>query len=311
MKNVYISLAFISIGLLLGGVVCYFAPNPFEGSYSSVLLRQYDYYRNIKEPGKILVIGGSSIPYGIDLDVMEATTERRCAELGLFWGTGSSYLMEASKCNMHSGDVVVLEFDNGMNLDTFAPLYMLSSVARRPNMYRYFAPRYWLSIAGYYPSYIFRCYYYHFSTYLDGDSVNGSSFDERGCMTYFREGDNPGLDLNESKLSVKNSLSPDSFSQEYIDYLNEYVDYCKTQNVKVLFTYVPYWDESVDLSEEECERFDETLSSKLKAPLATSLKDSLFPKKYVWDLPRHLNTEGAKIRSKRLAEALKPYLESE
>jgi len=308
MKNVYSSIAFITIGLTLGSAFCFFAPKSFKDSYQSMLLCQYDHYRSITTPGKILVIGGSSVAFGIDLDVMEAKTGCSCTEFGVHLGTGYSFLMEASKCNLHSGDIVVIEFFNH-SIDDFDPELILSGIGDRLDMYRFFLPVYITKVAADYPRYIAKRYFYNLFTYQD-NGYDDLNFDARGCMTIQRDEKNaPNID--EFTKGNEPFSYPDDLAEDFIEYLSDYVDYCQSLGVKVFFTYPPYMKENWDWNGIDFKRYDEEFASKLPAPLITSLEDAIYSKEYIWGFPFHLNTEGAKIRSERLAEALKPYLESE
>jgi len=310
MSNFLRFILFVSVGLLLDTTICCVEPESFAGTYLNMIVRQYDYYRSIKEPGKILVVGGSSIACGIDLDVMEMKTGRPCAEMGVHLGMGISFLLEASKSNLHSGDVVIIEFYDEPFEEIYKPGLILAGIGKRADMYRYFLPRDWIDVAIEYPKYVTKSYFYNVIPFLN-ERYAGSSFDERGCMTALRERKN-GIDLNHIVQihGEKQRFSIDSLSKEYLEVLNNYVDYCKSKNVAVFFTHTPYFDEILDLHDGDIARFDDLFSSKLHAPLITSLEDSIYSGEYIWDHIHHLTTEGAKIRSERLAEALKPYLES-
>ena len=97
-KKVFQSVSFL---LILFFLIGWGIPDPYGDCYEKALVYQYDYYRSLRG-GKIVLIGGSSLSFGLDLDLFEELTGRPCAILGNHTGYGLSYHIEMSKSNLQT-----------------------------------------------------------------------------------------------------------------------------------------------------------------------------------------------------------------
>ncbi len=299
---------FLVLALFLFSVIM-LIPDQFEGSYQRVLVTQYDYYRSIEE-NKIVFIGNSSLAYGLDLDLMEELTGRKCAIIGNHAGYGMTYLIEMSKSNLKSGDIVVIEFSS-MSINSCGTELLHTGIGKRLDMYRFVYSGVADQMLEAYPSYLKKnLNYFLRGGYEPSGIYCAESFDERGNMIAPREGCVIPYPFDDEAAKIFTwKYFATEFESAFIDYLNEYTRYCEKLGVEVYYTIPYYLDESVKSSEETIEQHDEVLSAQLNAPLISKSSDYIFPREYIYNAIAHCNTVGAQHRTRLLYNDLKPYLE--
>lgn len=301
---IFVPVLFLSLVLFVNYVI----PPQYDDSYQRAITLQYDAYKKIKS-NKIVFIGNSSLAYGLDLDLMEELSGSTCQILGNHAGIGLPYLMEMSKSNLRSGDTVVIEFVNN-TIDSFGADLLLTGIENHIEMYRFFRPRDIDDVVKAYPSYVSKkINAWIYTPYKGNDGYEISDFDDRGNMILRREGcliPEPWNDKVEE--TYKTAHWSTTFDKAFIQYLNEYIAYCKDRNVQVLFTCVPYLDESVRSTTEEIRASDEALSDLLDAPLVSDSLNYIYSRTYIYNAIAHCNSLGAEKRTRQLYQDIKPYI---
>lgn len=280
-------------------LACVLLPDPFGKAYQRNIVRQYDYYNSLEE-NKIVFIGSSSLSFGFDLDTMEELSGKPCAILGNHFGYGMPYLLQMSKTNIKSGDIVVIEMARHA-IDTCGEDLLLSGIGHNYEMYRFFVPETWGQVISYYPSYLKKVLMYDLNSGYDpGEgpySIN--SFDERGNMIYQRlECEMPEPYIEDAARDLVWLTFDDTpYQTEYVEFVNDYISFCEEKGAKVYITIPCYLSEAVISSEEDMKAFEETLAKSFDAPVISELADYIFDREYFYDNPMHCNTEGAKYRT--------------
>lgn len=304
MKNLIRTIVF----LLLFSIVLFLAvniiPDEFKESYQRVWVRQYDYFRSI-EGNKILFLGPSSFSQGLDIDYMEELTGKQCAIIGNHFGHGYPFLTNMSKVNLKSGDVVVIEYVT-TEVDQCAPELLLTGVGKRYDMYRFFPKEIWKKLLEAYPAYLQKnLSYWREGGYHPEGMHSMSAYDYRGNMTYLREGTTNPDPYTGTMIDYYTAGT--EFSEDYITYLNDYINWCRNRGVTVLFTVQPNFDESIAYTEEGADAFDDDVQSLLDAPLISRHNDYVFTREFSYETT-HLNSAGAKLRTEMLYNDMKPYI---
>ena len=91
--------------LLLGTTV--FLPSQFSNTFVGALDDKYERLSSIEEP-KVVVIGGSSVAFGLDSEKMEELLDMPVVNFGLYAAIGTKAMVDLSRDQIKSGDVVVL-----------------------------------------------------------------------------------------------------------------------------------------------------------------------------------------------------------
>ena len=143
--------------------------------------------------------------------------------------------------------------------------------------------------------------YYSSGTTLDPEGVyNVKSFDEYGDIIYPREYNKMPL-MYDTSLEI--DLSTDIISREFIDYVNEYVDFAERKGAKVLFSFAPMNFDAIseDLTVEKVEAFASFIKDNFKAELISDPNTYMYESGYFYDSNFHLNDAGAVFHTCNLA----------
>lgn len=228
--------------------------------------------------------------------------------MGLHAGMGLRFNTEICKANIREGDIVVLAYEYSIvnDLSYFTPELVVSGIDNNLEIYKYVPVEYWTDIVKYIPTYVFK----------KSDSINDrkktgvystEAFDINGNMTFER-----------SECVLPEEISKDyddiwingqsNISEESKEYINEFVDYANSKGAEVLYTFPSIIDERFHASEEEINFYENEIDEELKAIRISKIKDYIFKRQYMYDTVFHLNSEGANIRSERLANDILEYL---
>ncbi|MBO5743435.1 MAG: hypothetical protein J6R68_04050 [Clostridia bacterium] len=309
MRNLIKFLSFFLVLIIIILTPVLGIPDQFGNSYQRAIVPQYDFYKGMNN-NKIVFVGNSSLSYGLDINLMEQLTGKRCAILGNHAGFGMTYFLEMSKSNLRKGDIVVIEFDN-QKLETCGTELLLTGIGKRFDMYRFIHPAVRGKVIDAYPSYLKKSF-----NYWQGDGLNVSgvyslqSYDYRGNMIVQRENCTIPYPFTENVAKTYNYgyFKPIQIEEEFKNYLNKYSDYCKKLGVDVYYTTTYFLDEAFRSTAEEIVAYDNSLKAQLKAPLISNSEDHIFPRKYIYNAISHCNSKGAQYRTKLLYEDLKPYI---
>ena len=304
---------FIFIFIFLFLIVICAVPDQFELSYQRAIVRQYDYFRSLGN-NKIVLIGGSSLSFGIDLDYMEELTGRDCVILGNHFGNGLLFQLEMAKSNIKSGDIFVIEYMNYNNTSGEGEL-LLSSVGKRYDLHRFFPAEMIKSILQSYPSYFMKkLNYWRSWGYSPEKPYSISVYDERGNMTDYRGECWIHEEYTTEVEELYKYADFESFTyginQTFIDKLNEFAAYCRQSGAEVYISFPNYYEKAVH-NIEYIDIYNEKLTEMLKIKLISRSRDYIFSRDYTYDAIAHCNTAGARYRTELLYRDLTPFLESE
>ena len=311
MKKYFIRIfAFFFIFILLFVSIICMIPDQFGQSYQRAIVRQYDYYKSIND-NKILLIGGSSLSFGIDLNYLEQLTGQNCAILGNHYGDGLLFQIEMAKSNLHSGDIVVIEYMN-YGLQSAEGELLLSGVGKRYDMFRFFPKEMLRPILQSYPGYFMKnLNYWRSWGYDPSEPYCLSVYDGRGNMAAYR-GDcwipeEYTLEVEEKYKYADFESFYYAIDEPFIKRLNEFSDECEERGVTVLYTVPCYYEKAVH-NGNYMELYDQKLSELLNATLISKSNDYIFHREYIYDAIAHCNTAGAEYRTQLLYQDLQPYL---
>lgn len=311
MKKVVKAILFVLILAVLFASVVILIPDQFGESYQRAIVRQYNWLKSLEE-NKIVFIGSSSLAFGFDLELMEELTQMPCVMLGNHYGDGLCFQMEMSKENLKPGDTVVIEYMN-YNMDSGEGELLLTAAGKNYGMYRFITKTMRAAVAKAYPAYIRKSFdYWRNGGYHPELPYRIDAFDERGNMIY----DRPDCWIPDPYTEELQAIYHEAdfyaykknMDQVFIQYLNDYVQYCEEAGVKVYFTVPAFYDKAIDCQPENIVEFQNYLSDALDAPLISDYNDYIFSRDYIFDTINHCNTAGAERRTRQLYEDIKEYL---
>lgn len=282
----------------------------FDHTYQSVIQDKYDSLRKADSP-KIILIGGSSVAYGFDEELLEQETGYAVVNLGLYGGLGNLFQTELAKANIQAGDIVVLAYEyNWIDSDSFTSIIsdmVMSGIDGRLGMYRYIPIRNWPQILGYLPAYLEKAAEYRANP---GEDVHHTLFDAQGRLVEARPANTMG-DYNEDNEAWNPvNLEDARISGESAAYLQAFRSYVERRGAAIVMTAPPLL---ADAAESDAATFT-ALAAREEQEIGIwylgDPADYLFPAEDMYDTVYHCNDAGAERRTRMFAEALQGYLDS-
>lgn len=282
----------------------------FANTFTAALQDKYGLLKSA-EGAKIVVVGGSSVCFGLVSPLLEQETGMPVVDFGLYATLGTRLMLDLSEREIGKGDIVILApeldrqtlsmyFNGEACLEAFdGDLSMLSGL--RSDTFK--------AVAGSFPGYVSRgLSLLKAGTVPDPQGVyNRRSFNANGDIVYPRQGNVMTLGYDPNRLVA---LTPDILAEDFADYLSRYVRACREKGAKVYFTFCPVNEDSLaeDTTAESIYDFYRFLGEKLECRIISDINDYILPQEYFYDTNFHLNDDGAVLRTYLLARDLKREL---
>lgn len=277
-------------------------PACYDEIFDAELEVKYGRLRSIDEP-KIVVVGGSSVAFGLDSALLERYTGRPVVNFGLYAALGTKLMLDMSRKNINKGDIVILAPE--MSEQTLSLYFNATETWRaldsRPSMIFAVGNDNYSDLAGSVFDYIGEKW-----SYLSAGTkpeISGvytkASFNEYGDIIYPR----PGNTMRRGADS-KNPIILDGsiLSDEFADYINDYIKYCEKRGATVYFSYPPMNEGGIyDADAATAEAFDAALREKIDCEFISDIKDYIMGSEFFFDSNFHLNDSGVPKRTARLA----------
>ena len=292
----------VILPLIAVSIAAQLIPPKFDGSFTGVLDDKVDRLAEINEP-KIVVVGGSSVAFGLESELIERYTGMPVVNFGLYASLGTKLMLDLSREHINEGDIIVLapELDAQTLSMYFNSAQTLRAADGRPDIlldipfehafslmsasWDFAADKLAYEIGGTAPSY-------------EG-VYSADSFNEYGDISYPRPENimplyyDPNTEIN---------LTPDILAADFCDYLNEYTEHARDKGAEVYFSYCPM--NSLAIGEPDPEAFARYLEQKLECTFISDVSDYILEPGYFYDTNFHTNGAGARLRTVRLTEDL-------
>lgn len=292
-------------------------PPVYNETFLGELYDKYGALQN-SESEKIVIIGGSSVAFGLDSAMVKEHLGMDVINFGLYANLGTKLMMDLSRSGINEGDIVVIAPE--INAQTLSLYFNGETVCQA----------------------------------LDGGfgMLKDVSFDDYGALLgalfgfasskidYLSNGERPKTDgayakenFNEYGDNVFDrpynimSNTPKNISfdyrydtsdaeytdyEEFIDYLREYAEFCKRRGADVLFSFAPMNRAALSSSatEENIYAFYDDLARALgnNITLISNVNDYIMDEGYFFDSEFHLNNSGVVVRTVRLIDDIKRFL---
>lgn len=306
------------IAVLLSIVIplCFFflitAPvaDTYSETFVAALGDKFERLCSIEEP-KIIVIGGSSVAFGIDSSEIEDHTGMPVVNFGLYATLGTKLMMDLSKANINNGDIIILSPE--INAQTLSLYFNAETtwqaLESNPEMLKYIAPEDMPAMVGAYYDYaVTKLRYKRSGTVLSPAGIYRSdSFDEYGDISYKRPKNTlngtAGLAYDTTNMI---SLDPSIVSEDFIDYVNKYTAWCKDRGAAVLFSFCPLNSEAFvgDNAETDGIILFDYLARSLDCKVINAPMHTTYDSGYFYDTNFHLNDAGVTAHTKSLLTAV-------
>ena len=288
-------------------------PAQFNDTYMGELAEKTDRLYSTKGE-KIVIIGGSSVPFGVDSKLLEEMVGRPIINFGLYGSIGTKAMLDISKGAINKGDVIIIAPET--DAQTYSLYYGADSV--------------WQSCDGNI-SLLFKTggdnakamfgSYWKFCTqkmkYIfkgEKPQTSGvyskSSFDEYGYIVYDRP-----YNIMEGRYDPTSiiKINKDIISEDFVDYLNEYIEFAEKKGAKVYMSFSPMNEDALDpdTTLEDLEEFVGYLKDNLKCEIMSDMNNYIYRSGYFYDSNFHMNNAGAIMHTSNLAHDIANALDIE
>ena len=278
-------------------------------TYYAALPKQYDRLCSVEEP-KVIVVGGSNVAFGLDSELFEELYGRPSVAFGLYGSFGVKVMMDWSKANINSGDIVVLAPE--LSTDALSLYFGAESVLKategRFDILSKISFDNIGDILG--ASWGFASTKLKNSRSEEGFDIEGvyrnsavNAYGEIDKEAFPREGNI----LATGYLSEPVTYDPSNISDEFIDYVNDYTAYCQFRGATVYYSFSPVNERAVNpmTMYEDTANYYMYLREKLDCEVISNPSDYIYDYRYFYDTNFHLNDSGVVLRTAQLVRDLK------
>jgi len=308
-------LALFMLPVLVVFTTVFILPPVYDNTFVGELAAKYDRLNSIDDD-KIVVVGGSSVAFGLDSALMEETLGMEVVNFGLYANLGTKVMMDLSKANINQGDIIILAPE--MNSQTLS-LYFNSETTIQAldgnlRMLLNIDSDNYESLVG--ASWKFTCdklsYLVTGNRPMNEGAYKKQNFNKYGDNVYDRPYNEMTAIQNTITLNFKTNYidSIHSDFEQYIEYVNDYVKYCESRGAKVYFSFCPmnYAAMSNKNTEDSIKSFFVSLCKDLDCKVISNVYDYIFDEGYFYDSEFHLNNAGVTLRTVQLIDDIKREL---
>lgn len=282
-------------------------PAQYGESFTSVLCDKVDRLAEIDEP-KIVVVGGSSVAFGLDSEMIERYTGMPVVNFGVYAALGTKLMLDLSRDFIKEGDVIVLApeldaqtlsmyFNAGTTLEATDGRFDILSRVPGEHLFSLLGAT-WNFAAD-------KISYMQSGTYPSTTGAyDPDNFNEYGDIVYERVENVMSL-YYDPNTTV--NLSPEILDPEFKDYLNKYIKYCEKKGATVYFSWCPVNEMSIaegTKSDERIAEFESFMQDNINCTFISDINDYILDAGYFYDTNFHLNDAGVTARSINLTRDL-------
>ncbi len=285
-------------------------PSVYENTFLGELGVKYDRLTE-GDDRKLVIVSGSSAAFGLDSKLLEEQTGLKTVNFGLYANLGTKLMMDLSKANVNEGDIYILAPE--MNSQTLS-LYFngetaIQSMDGRLGML--------FDVESSDREALLGAMWGHAANKL-GYAISGTTPENSGAYkkeNFNEYGDNIYSRPYKEIVGYGNAISFDFGAEydEFIDYVNEYVEYIREEGGEVYFSFPPMNEDAVYAASTDSQITDFyiDLCSRLDCKVISDIYDYILDGGYFFDSEFHLNDSGVIIRTVQLADDIKRELGDE
>lgn len=299
-RNIVFLLKLVAALCLLAGYIYHVLPQ-YENGYNASLIDKVERLESIDGP-KIVLLGHSSLAFGIDSERIEEAFGMPVVNMGLHGGNGNAFHEEMAKYNVEQGDIYIIchsDYDDDNVIQDAMTAW--SSIENHLNLWKILRVNDIGTMAKAFPIYLKHCLGYH-SAGTGNQDPGGlyarSAFNEYGDVALLREG---------NQYTFEGEVVPPGIGDAAVDRINELNGYLARRGATLLVAGYPIGNGNVTAEAAEFEAFQEQLADRLDCPVISNYADYMFDYRYFYDTNLHLNTEGVALRTGQLISDIKRW----
>lgn len=278
------------------------SPPQYNSAFVGALDEKYDRLCEIEEP-KIVIIGGSSAAFGIDSELIEKYTGMPVVNFGLYAALGTKLMLDLSRDGINEGDVVIiapeldaqtlsLYFNSETTLQAFDGNFSMMGAVREENFFSLLGGMWSFSLE--------KLSYMKSGEQPNPEGVyNSKNFNEYGDIVWQRDENVMSLYYDPNIM-----IDPDPviFSDEFSDYINEYVRFCERRGATVYYSFAPMNKLGLidGADADKLSAFADFVEEKLDCTVISEINNYVYDAGYFYDTNFHLNDAGVRIHTVNL-----------
>lgn len=287
--------------------IAFLTPSVYHNTFLAELSNKYERLNTIEDE-KIIVIGGSSVAFGLDSQQMEQSLGIPVVNFGLYASLGSKVMLDLSKAAIQPGDIVILAFetDNQTLSMYFNAESMWQAVDCNYSLLQGLSSDDYGKMSGGLYKYVKDKLGFLLNGAPDPAGVyNIRSFDEYGDVSYVRDKNIMSAGFDANQMICFQDIVPDA---EFVDYVNAYIEYAQLRGANVCFSFCPMNKQAVtDMEADGKDIFVATMQNVFQAPWISEIDNYIFDSQYFYDTNFHLNDYGTFLRTEQLARDISQY----
>lgn len=282
-------------------------PAQYDESFTSALCDKVDRLAGIEEP-KVVVVGGSSVAFGLDSQLIERYTGMPVVNFGVYAALGTKLMLDLSRDYVKEGDVIVLapELDRQTLSMYFNSQTTLQATDGRSDILIDVPGEHIFSLLG--ASWKFATDKLSYIASGTSPSTVGAydpdNFNEYGDIVYER-GENIMSLYYDPNTAV--DLSAEILDPEFCEYLNDYIRDCEKKGASVFFSWCPVNEMAITEDTKNDERiaeFQTFMKKNINCTFISDINDYILDAGYFYDTNFHLNDAGVTARTVTLTRDL-------
>lgn len=305
---VFVILSLVFALLFPGAAFCgaFLIPSQFDETYLAELPYKIRRLEANKDRKKIVVVGGSSVPFSIRSSLMEKQlSEYTVIDFGLYADLGSKVMLDMALPFMKENDILVFspELHSQMFSDYFSPSLLWQAFDGNYSFLNYVALENRMEMISSIPEFTKSKFsYWTSSKPVTGDIYMRSSFDEYGDISSSLPSGN-AMD-GFADLTRMISFDASLLDADYLSYLNSYYKKIREKGAKMYYRFAPMNNKAIE-NPDGIDAFYETLSSLLDFPIMGNPHDSVLDALWFYDTNYHLNNSGSIYNTIRFIKDIK------
>ena len=297
-------LLFLVIFLLISAFAL---PCQYDATFLGEMKYKLERLKNT-EGKRIVVVGGSSVPFSLKSDLIEQyLPEYTAVDFGMYADMGVSVMLDWAKTEIHEGDIIIISPEQSEQTlscyfsadnfwqcaDGYFSLFSSLSSERKERA------------AAAFPSFAGRKLYYSVTGTPDPDGIYArSSFNEYGDIDYadrnfniMQEHYNPNQPIG---------FDRDVISEDFIAELNEFYAYAAGRGAEVYYRFCPMNEQALEEGAASAiDGYYDYLTELLDFPVLGNPHNSVLAAEWFYDTNFHLNDSGATLFTRGLIDDIK------
>lgn len=256
-------------------------------------------------PGaRILVVGGSSVPYSIQCEMIQQQTGMPCIAMGATAYLGLEYYLSLLEDHLHQGDLVILAPEIVMLQDQVSYSTTWMAVENDPGLLAAVPLSYWPGMVSGYYTYSRQ----KLDLYRQKGAPTQSPQEQYEAFGFGPWGDIPGQreSLLESGYDKNNilTLTGDDLAPRVRRAIKDFAKKVQAAGARVVMTWAPFDELAYAGTADQLDALQAQLEQQTGLSYLGSLAESMLPGELFYDSNNHLTSQGAELRTQMLLEDL-------